>query len=162
MGADTAEVTQTPQRYHWLNVLVGVLDGAFHLTDDEQYGVANVVRGLLDRLRIPERGVPTTLPLAVVQEMYSGLYSQQIDSSHTQGTYREVRPVVAEDAVVSLEAWRLAVEDLILTAYPDLDVTERLLLTKTITDLLAAIGVPNRAAAHFPPAVVDAHHKLDT
>jgi hypothetical protein len=52
----------TPERYHWINVMVGVLDGAFHLTDNEQFRVIEIVSKLLERLHIPERSVPATRP----------------------------------------------------------------------------------------------------
>lgn len=155
-------MAETPQRHHWLNVMVGVLDGAFHLTDAEQYGVAEVVNKLLARLRIPDRGVPQTLPIPIVQEMHSNLYSIGLESPRRSHVAREVRAAQNGDNVVSIEAWRAALEGMILTAYPDLAGEERLLLSKVTTDLLAAIGVPNRAASHLPPAVVTAHRSLDS
>jgi hypothetical protein len=153
--------TSTAERYHWINVMVGVLDGAFHLTDDEQFRVTEIVAKLLERLRIPERSVPDTLPIPVVQEMHSGLYSIGVESPRSSHLQREIRPVTANDDVVSVDAWRHALEAMVLTAYPDLGGEERLLLSKVTTDLLGAIGVPNRAASHFPPAVMTAQRRLD-
>jgi hypothetical protein len=37
-----------------------------------------------------------------------------------------------------------------------------LLVTKVMTDLLAVIGVPQRAAAFFPDAVAHAYREIDT
>ena len=153
-------MSRTLERHHWLNTIVGVLDAAFHLTDEEQYAVSNIVHKLLSQLRIPERGAPRDVPVPVAQELHSGLYSLQLESrrsTHAGG----VRPVNEYDCVASIEAWRSALVGMIGSSYPDLALEERLLLTKVMTDLLAAIGVPNRAAAHFPPAVIDAHRNLD-
>lgn len=149
-----------PERHHWLNVFVGVLDDAFHLTEEEQFGVSVVSSRLLDSLNIPHRGVPATLPLPVVQEMHSGLYSMKL--SRAAGLPpRPVRVATPEDSVVAVEVWRDALEGMILTAYPDLEAPDRLRLAKAVTDLLAAIGVPQRAASHFPPSVVSSYNKAD-
>ena len=140
----------------WLNTIVGILDSAFGLTDDEQFAVTSIVKKLLTALDIPDREIPASLPMPIVQEMYNGYYSQVLDSS----IRRPARAVTSADCVTSLEAWVNALENMILTAYPNLDAEEVLLLAKVLHDLLAAIGVPNRAAWFFPSSVVAAHREI--
>lgn len=153
---------QLPERAHWINVIVGILDASFYLSEEEQFAVSDIVRRLFLKLHIPERAMPGELPIPLVQELHSGLYSVQLEAPRTSGLARPVRHVSGGDSVTSLEAWRLSFENMILTAYPDLAVEERLLLRKVLTDLLAAIGVPDRAAASFPDAVIEAHQRLDS
>lgn len=154
-------MTAALERHHWLNTFVGVLDAAFHLSDEEQFAVTDIVNRLLRQLRIPERGRPETLPIPLAQEVHASLYSLQLEGRRHSRLDPHHRAVNGDDCVASLEAWRAAMVDMLTVAYPDLEVEERLLLSKTTTDLLAAIGVPNRAAAHFPPAVINAHRNLD-
>lgn len=151
----------TPQRHHWLNSTVGILDEAFTLTQEEQYAVATIVRKLLDTLRIPDRGLTGDLPLAVVQEMHNNYYADMLDAANSNTSVRRPRPAMSTDAVMELEPWRAALEEMYLVSYPDLIAEERLILRKTFTDLLAALGVPNRAAEHFPTLVITAYRQLD-
>jgi hypothetical protein len=155
----TPATLPSAKRYHWLNTIVGVLDGAFYLTVEEQFAVAHIIGKLLDALRIPDRSVPAHLPMPVVQEMFASYYSIQLEE--TTKSFRPVRPITSADCVSSIEAWRSALEDMVTTAYPDLSTEERMLLAKVLNDLLAAIGVPNRAPAYFPDAVLKAHRELD-
>lgn len=74
---------------------------------------------------------------------------------------RRPRAAGARECVVSLEGWREALLRMITTAYPDLSVDERLTTTKVLTDLLAALGLPARAAAFHPDAVLDAYREID-
>lgn len=159
--APAEPLVEKVERHHWVNVLVGVLDSAFHLTDQEQAATAAIVHKLLTNLHVPGRGTPVNLPIPVVQEMHSNLYSLQLESTRRAATPREVRGTTSHDSVVTIEAWREALESMLLSAYPNLRAEERIIMAKVFTDLLAAIGVPNRAAAHFPPSVVAAHNKLD-
>lgn len=152
---------QHPERAHWINVFVGILDTSFFLTDEEQFAVSDIVRRLLQRLSIPERGEPKELAIPLVQELHSNLYSLHLEGPRDSGVQRHVRGVHPSDSVTSLEAWRIMFEEMVLTAYPDLTVEERLLMTKVLTDLLAAIGVPNRAASVIPDAVVRVHRLLE-
>ena len=146
------------QRHHWLNTIVGILDSAFHLSDVEQFETIALVRQLLTGLRIPERSVPSSLPAPIALEVESGFYTIQLAHTRDSGVVRPVRAVTsASEIVVSAEAWRDALVGLVVTAYPDLEPMERLLLTKVFGDLLAALGVPQRAAAFFPEAVVRAY-----
>jgi hypothetical protein len=50
---------------------------------------------------------------------------------------------------------------MLLSAYPDITGVERLLAMKILTDLLAGIGVPNRAAAAFPDDLIRLYQQLD-
>ena len=144
-------------RHHWLNTIVSVLDSAFHLTDHEQLATIDIVNKLLTRLNIPERGVPTSLPAPVALEVESGLYTIQLTHTRDSGLVRPVRAVhQGQDMVVSAEAWRDALTGMITSAY-ELTPPEKLFLASVVTDLLAALGVPNRAAAFFPDAVVRAY-----
>lgn len=155
-------VTQEPQvtREAWLNTLVGILDSSFYLTYEEQFACAKIVRSLLTKLRIPERGQPKYLPMPVVQEVYAHFYSTALESS-LSGLPRPARRAHEDDCVTSLEAWRSALENMVVQAYPDLSAHERMLLAKVLNDLLAAIGIPDRAASHFPDAVLRAHREID-
>lgn len=145
------------ERHHWLNTYVGVLDGAFWLSDEEQYFTSDIIVRLLDSLCIPERGNPKELSPPVALEVASGYYTVQLSSPRDSGLQRSPRPVHESDIIVSVEAWSQALLALITTAYPDLEPIERLVTTKVLSDLLIAIGVPGRAAAFFPDDVVRAY-----
>ena len=151
-----------PVRHHWLNTIVGILDSAFFLTDEEQFAVSDIVRKVLHSLNIPERGEPAVLPVALAQEAQVGYYSLMLAGPRTSGMVRHVRPATDQDVVVSIEAWREAIVGMFTTAYPDINELERLWLTKIFHDLLAAIGAPQRAAAFFPEAVLAAYRDVDT
>lgn len=151
---------QQPERATWINVITGILDSSFYLSEEEQFGVSDIVRRLLIKLRIPDRGTSAELPIPVVQELYSNLYSIQLEAPRESGLQRPVRAVGHGDSVTSLEAWRTSFENLILTAYPDLAIEERLLMKKVFTDLLSVIGVPDRVASNFPDMVIAAHREL--
>lgn len=146
-------------REHWLNTIVGVLDSAFYLTEEEQFAVASIVSRLLTTLRIPERDAAAVLPMPVVQEAHAGVYSTQLASA-AAGVRRPVRRVNEFDCATSLEAWRTGMENMFTIAYPNLEPGERILLSKVLNDLLAAIGVPTRVAAYFPDAVLRAHREI--
>jgi hypothetical protein len=150
-----------PQRHDWLNAIVGTLDVAFHLTGDEQYLVSSIVAQLLDGLNIPDRGRPGTLPAAVAAEVSAGVYSQQLATPRDHAMTRAVRAAQGHDIVVSLETWREALLGMLLTAYPEIAGMERLLAMKILTELLAGIGVPNRAAAAFPDDLIRLYQQLD-
>lgn len=154
--------TTGPARHHWLNTIVGLLDSAFYLSEEELYSVTYIVDRLLDTLHIPERDKAAVVPAVVDQEVRGGVYSLQLDSPRSSGLQRPVRRTTEHDCVASLEAWRNALENLVLSAYPSLSGEERVLLAKVLTDLLAAIGVPERAAAFFPDAVLRAHREIET
>lgn len=144
------------ERHHWLNTIVGLLDVAFHLSDEEQFYTSDIVARLLDSLHIPERESSGELPPALALEVASGFYTMQLNSHRDSGVVRPIRAVAAGDVPVSLETWREAVLTMITTAYV-LNPLERLVATKVLTDLLAAIGVPERHAAFFPDSVVRAY-----
>lgn len=152
---------QKPERAHWINVFVGILDTSFFLSEEEQFAVSDIVRRLFQRLGIPERGEPKELAIPLVQELYSNLYSVHLEGPRQSGVQRQVRGTLPGDSVTSLEAWRIMFEEIILVGYPDLTLEERLLMTTVLTDLLAAIGVPNRAASVIPDAVVRVHRLLE-
>ena len=147
------------ERHHWLNTVVGLLDAAFFLSDEEQYLITDIVNRLLISLRIPERSVATELPPAVALEFKSGFYSALIAGPRTSGRTRPVSFVSQDDIIVSVESWRQAFLDMLLISYPDLEPIERLVTAKALTEILVAIGVPSRAAAFYPDAVVRAYQE---
>lgn len=149
------------QRHHWLNTFVGILDGAFHLTDEEQFFCTDIINRLLAALRVPERGVPDELPSAVALEARSGLFTVQLTGPLTTRLRRPVRAASPDDQVVSPDAWAAAFTGMLTTAYPDLAPHERVVAQKVFLDVLDALGVPARAAAYFPDDVVRAHHDFD-
>lgn len=144
-----------------MNTIVGILDAAFHLTDEEQVFVFDIVGRLLDSLDIPHRSDPLVLPVPLVLEITSGIYSVQLNSPAVSGLVRPVRAVGHGDIVVSVETWRESLAGLLITAYPDLNPLERMVLAKVLTDLLDAIGLPDRAAVFFPDDVVRTAREVD-
>jgi len=149
-----------PDRSTWLAVYVGTLDNAFALSEEEVYGVTEIVRRLLTLLNVPDRATPRHLPMPVVHELVGAVYTTALAGRGT-GVERDVRAATGLDCVASLEAWREALIGMLTTAYPDLSVQEKLLTTKVFTDLLASIGVPDRAASCHPQMVVDAYLEID-
>jgi hypothetical protein len=150
------------QRHDWLNAIVGTLDIAFHLTEDEQYLVANIINQLLDGLNIPDRGAPKALPPSVALEISAGVYSDQLAVARDHGLTRTVRAAQGRDIVVSLETWREALMGMLLTAYPEIAGVQRTLAMKVVGDLLAGIGVPTRAAAAYPDDVIRMYQQLES
>ena len=149
------------EQHHWLNTIVGLLDQAFFLTDDEQVHVIRIVSSLLDELSIPERGPVAQLPPPLALELEDGLYTAQMSGPRSSGLVRKARTVHNGDIVLPLETWRESFMSMVDVAYPDLDPTERLIASKTLTELLAAIGLPDRAALFFPEDVVRAATTID-
>lgn len=145
------------ERHTWTNTLVGVIDTAFALSEEELYFTEMIVQKMLAVLRIPERGEPVALPVAVAQELNGAVFSTLVHSPRASGYFREARAVEPSDTVVTLEAWRQALLGLITAAYPELDPVETVYATQTMDDLLLAIGVPQRAAMYLPDEVVRAH-----
>jgi hypothetical protein len=150
-----------PERHHWLNVIVGVLDQAFHLNEAEQVFVIAAVGDVLDHLRIPDRSDPQTLPPPIAVEIACGLYAAQLAGPRSSGVVRPVRLTGAHDMVVSVETWRESLVSLLTTAHPDLSSVERLVAAKAFVEILSAIGVPDRAAAFFPDDVVRLSQVMD-
>lgn len=146
------------ERHHWVNTIVGVLDSAFHLTEEEQFFTLEIVGRMLEVLRIPERSRPSRLPAPVAMEVRSSFFTLALHSPRDTGLPRPVRAASATDVVATIDAWRHALLAMISSAYPDLAPLERVQTAKVIDDLLRAIGVPGRAAAHFPEEVIHATH----
>lgn len=152
-------MSSSVERHHWLSTYCGILDGAFYLSEEELYAVDDIIRKLLILLNVPGRSQPEQLPPALMHEVRASYYTIALGSRDSAVT-RQVRPITDQDCVVSLEAWREALVGLLTTAYPDLDLSERLIVTKVFTDLLVNIGVPQRAAAFHPEMVVRAHLQM--
>lgn len=146
------------QRHHWTNTIVGHLDAAFHLSDEELFDLECTVVDILDTLRIPDRGTPAAIPAALASEVTAQLWSAQLAGQCRDASrVTHARLSDANDAQVSLEAWRNALMTLITVPYPDLAPLERVLLTKTFDDALSDLGIPGRAAS-FIPEIVIPHH----
>jgi hypothetical protein len=139
-----------------LNTFVGVLDAAFWLSDVEQYNVTGILNRLLTSLRIPERGDPLELPPAIALEVESGFYTIGLAGPRDSNIERPVRAINQRDTMVSVETWRDALLGMLLTAYPNLEPTERLVTATVLDDMLAALGVPMRAASAYPDTVLRA------
>ena len=146
-----------PKRHDWLNTYVGLLDAAFLLSEEEQFQVISIFKKLLTALRVPQRGVPAELPPALAMELSTGFYTIARVKPSDAGRKRHPRAVSQGDMVASIEAWRDVLLRMLLTAYPDMDAAERLTAAKVFEDVLAALGVPNRAAMFLPDDVVRAH-----
>lgn len=158
----SAQQAAGAQRHHWLNTFVGVLDTALHLTEEEQFLVSDILRSLLVTLRVPDRGVPQQLPAPVALEVECGYYSTVLAAQHHAGFVRPVIPAGGYLETVSVQAWRSALLGMLVVSYPDLDLPERLLASSTLDDMLAALGVPSRAAASLPTDVLRAWTELDS
>lgn len=154
-------MTVTVERTHWRNTIVGILDAAFLFDAGEHMACDRVVGDLLRILRIPERAPSGSVPLEVMQEAENRTYSLQMYERHHQGS-AVARATTAQDCVTSPDSWRASLMTLITSAYPDLSAEERLLAATCFQDLLAQIGVPQRAATYFPPGVLAAHNELES
>jgi hypothetical protein len=134
-----------------------MLDTAFQLSDEELFFTSQIVKRLLEALRVPERGVPAQIPAIVALEAESGVISEMINGVRSAGVPRMVRSVTPQDSAVTLEAWRQALLSMIVGAYPDLEPLEVAVATEILDELLSALGVPGRAALYFPDEVIRAH-----
>jgi hypothetical protein len=148
------------ERHHWLNTFIGILDAAFHLTEIEQAQLITVLRDLLVAVRIPDRGEPQEIPAALALEVTSNFFTISLAGPRDSGVTRPVRAATAGDVVVSLEAWRTALVGMLTVAYPDMFPAERLLVDRVFTDVLAGIGVPQRAAEFLPGDVVRTYRSM--
>jgi hypothetical protein len=158
----SSALNTNPPRYVWLNTMVGILDAAFVLTDEEAFFCQEIVGRLLDTLNIPGRGAVAVLPSPVLAEMESSMWSVQLHGGRERMELHRPRPVVAGDTVVSVDVWREALTGMLFNAYPDLDGYERLAVSKITDDMLVALGLPNRAARFLPADVVRSHVMLNS
>lgn len=162
--SDTDIVTSeasSPARHHWVNTLVGQIDSAFLLTYEELFAVEHAVGELLNALRIPARGPAVSIPAPLAAEMTSQFWAVHLDSANrAEMLVNRPRAVREGDAVVSLDAWRNALSGLVTSAYPHLAPIERVLLTKSLDDMLSDLGIPSRAARYIPESVIP--HHLDS
>ncbi|MCP4792030.1 MAG: hypothetical protein GY882_01640 [Actinomycetia bacterium] len=156
-------MTRTPiERHHWVNAFVGILDQAFYLTDAEQVCVIEIVDRMFTSLSVPQRGNPVDIPMSLALEAADGFYSRQLAGPRNSGVVRPVRHVVDGDMVVSVDAWCESLVGMVIVAYPDLTPAERLAAAKIVTDLLVAVGVPDRAANYYPADVLRVANQLDS
>jgi len=142
------------ERHHWLNTYLGILDSVFFLTENEEFHTIKILSDLLAALNIPDRSTPAIIPSSVALEAKSSFYTINLDGSRKSERDRLPRVVYDGDTIVSQEAWRDMFVNMLVTAYPDLSPEERVLISKIFSDLLTALGVPERMAAYFPDDVV--------
>ncbi|MFM7087919.1 MAG: hypothetical protein ACKOW9_00065 [Candidatus Paceibacterota bacterium] len=145
------------QRHHWINTYLGILDAAFTLSEAEQAELIVILRSLLTALEIPKTE-PTSLPAPVALEVKTSFYSIQLNQARQLSTVREVRRSRPNEVTVSPESWRDALSGMLLTAYPGLEPAHRLLVVKTFSDIILALGIPLRAAKFLPESVVRAYN----
>jgi len=138
----------------------GVLDAAFRLSQEEQFYTFDILNKLFEKLGVPERSRPAALPAPVALELACAHYSTQMAGPRTSAVPRVARGASGGDIVASVETWREAFFQMVLTSYPDLEPLERVVTLKVLSDLLVAIGVPDRAAYHFPDEVIRAYQVL--
>lgn len=136
-----------------------MLDITFSLSEEEQYLVSDVLNRLLISLRIPERGDPSALSPELALESRSSFYTNLMAGPRESGRVREVHSVSENDVYVSVETWREVFINIFLTSYPDIDPYERIVLFKCFTELLVALGVPDRAPAFYPESVLEAYRE---
>ena len=144
------------QRHHWLNTYLGILDSVFFLSEEEQYHTIKIISSLLEAIKIPERGTPVLIPASVAVEAKNSYYSISLDARQKSNFERHPRILDNGDLMVSIDAWRDSLLNMLTTAYPELEPEEKILCAKIFTELLVALGLPNRAAAYFPDDVVRA------
>jgi len=144
------------ERHHWINTYLGILDSVFFLSDEEQYHTIKIVTSLLTALNVPERGLPVLVPASVAVEAKNSYYSISLDARQKSSFERHPRVLESNDITVSIDAWRDSLLNMLVTAYPDFQAEEKILAAKIFTELLEALGLPNRAAAYFPDDVVRA------
>lgn len=146
---------RSPQRHHWINTLVGVIDGAFHLSDEELLLTATIFGDLLNRVNIPGRGDPDEIPAALALEVSAGVYSSGLAPRRPQlSRSRQPHP---NAVAVRLEDWRDALSRMLFRAYPGLRPEERLFTVKILDELLLALGLPHRQPCHLPEDVVSVY-----
>lgn len=147
-------------RHVWINTFVGILHTSFSLTDEEQYYSITILNKMFKTLNIPERSAPKQIPAAVALEMNTGFYSRQTVNSREPNQARNPRRLQQGDLVASIESWRQALLNMIISAYPEIDSQEKLYVSKVLNDLLLGLGLPMRAALYFPEDVVRAYQDL--
>lgn len=144
-------------RHDWVNAILGMLDGAFHLTVEEQAPTLSILKSLMDALDIPGRRDPESVPAGVALEADAGVYSAVLASERATGILRPIRAADDYDPFVPLETWVQALVTMLTSAYPELNGVERVKAMKVFTELLVAIGVPDRAVYYYPDEVLRAY-----
>jgi hypothetical protein len=137
--------------------MLGMLDSAFHLTEEEQAPTLLILRRLMDALDIPGRRDPDSVPAGVALEADASVYSELLAATRTTGITRPIRRNGDSDPFVSLETWVQALVSMLTSAYPELSPVERVKAMTVFTELLVAIGVPDRAVYHYPEEVLRAY-----
>lgn len=144
----------------WINTFVGIIHTSFTLTDEEQYLTITILSKMFKAVNVPDRSQPKQLPAAIALEVNTGFYSRQTVASSEYSQTRSARKLQQGDLVASVESWRQALLNMILSAYPDITPDEKLFISKILNDLLVGLGLPMRAALYFPEDVVRAYQDL--
>jgi hypothetical protein len=143
------------ERYHWVNMYLGILDGAFTLTEEEQHDIIKEIKLLLDRLNIPKRSNPIEIPSALALEVRASFYTNLLNKNIKRGN--EANLDQENILKVSIEAWRDPFLNWLILAYPDLDGEERIIAANTFEKLLKNLRLPNRVPYYLPDDVIKAH-----
>jgi hypothetical protein len=145
------------ERHDWINTVLGMLDASLHLTEEEQAPTLSILRQLFDNLDIPGRGQAAVLPVSVALESDAKLFTDVMAAPRISGFSRPIRAVSQFDEVIPLEAWVQGFVAMICASYPDLNPYERLEARKVFTELLMALGIPERAAQYYPDEIIRAY-----
>lgn len=142
------------ERYHWINMYLGILDGVFSLTEEEQHDIIKEIKLLLDRLNIPNRSNPIEIPATLALEVRAGFYTNLLNKNIKNNNLE----INDKDLFsVSLEAWRDPFINWLFLAYPDLDSQERIITAKSFEKVLKMLNIPKRVPYYLPDDVIKAH-----
>lgn len=159
---DFADLDALPavERHHWVNTVVGFIDSVWNLSAEELAPTIRVVRALLERLNVPERGEPAEIPAVLALEVDGGFYNAQLNAVYDSGQARPVRQLGPRDIQYPVEVWCASLTNIFTAAYPDLDPIERVYLTKAFLELLTSLGIPTRAPVYIPEDVARAARRV--
>lgn len=145
-------------RDHWLSTIVGMIDLALHLDIEEKMTAIPIVKSILELLDIPDRSVPTSLPASVVLEAEDNHFSRQL----MDDAPRQRRRNTSTDELVTPLTWAQALVSLVVNAYPDISPEERILALQRFSQLITALGVPERTAYFYPSDVLREYRDFRT
>lgn len=128
-------------RHHWINTILGTLSASFSLTDREEHEILLRIGGLLDTLRIPERGRVTVMRADLATEVVSGHFSAVTENSQRTNPAQSIRTALDSDMRVPLSAWLDALTGLFTSSYPDLSPGELLVLRTELAYILQGLGL---------------------
>lgn len=142
------------ERFHWVNMYLGILDGVFTLTEEEQHDIIKEIKLLLDRLNIPNRSNPIQIPATLALEVRAGFYTNLLNKNIKNNS---IETSDKDLFSVSMEAWRDPFINWLFLAYPDLDSEERIIAAKSFEKVLIMLNIPKRKPYYLPDDVIKAH-----